>query len=151
MPELRAAVRALPDHTPASRREAAVREYVDAVEALRNAEGGFHTAAADPAVARLAVTGRTPRAELRSLTAMTDGATRWVDRFGGTWAAPSTSSAPRARPTSSRPSATWNTRSPPPRQAARRRDGRVRGFLTGRSGAPARRGRGWAHTSPAGA
>ncbi|BDH71032.1 hypothetical protein G6W47_17610 [Streptomyces sp. CAI-21] len=86
VPELRAAVRALPGHTPAARREAAVQEYVEAVEALRNAEGGFHTAAADPAVARLAVTGRTPRAELRSLTAMTDGATRWVDRFGGTWA-----------------------------------------------------------------
>ncbi|MFD4986785.1 hypothetical protein [Streptomyces sp. NPDC058374] len=86
VPELRDAVRALPDHTPLPQREAAVRAYVDAVEALRNAEGGFHTAAADPGVARLAVTGSTPRTEVRSLTALTDGATRWVDRFGGTWA-----------------------------------------------------------------
>ncbi|MEU7448148.1 hypothetical protein [Streptomyces diastaticus] len=86
VPELRAAVRALPDHTPLPQREAAVREYMDAVESLRNTDEGFHTAAADPAVARLAVTGSTPRADLRSLTALTDGATRWVDRFGGTWA-----------------------------------------------------------------
>lgn len=53
---------------------------------VRNREGGFHTAAADPSVAARAVTGTLPRAEVRALTALTDGATRWVERFGaGDW------------------------------------------------------------------
>ncbi|MGQ4431957.1 hypothetical protein [Streptomyces sp. SAS_260] len=54
---------------------------------LRNKEGGFFTAAADPSVAERAVTGSLPRAEVRALTALTDGATRWVEKFGeGDWA-----------------------------------------------------------------
>ncbi|MFD4880307.1 protein phosphatase 2C domain-containing protein [Streptomyces sp. NPDC058420] len=54
---------------------------------LRNKEGGFFTAAADPSVAERAVTGSLPRAEVRALAALTDGATRWVDKFGeGDWA-----------------------------------------------------------------
>jgi hypothetical protein len=48
---------------------------------LRNLEGGFFTAAADPAVAARAVTGRTPRAAVRSLAALTDGAARTVEVF----------------------------------------------------------------------
>ncbi|MET9683928.1 protein phosphatase 2C domain-containing protein [Streptomyces coeruleorubidus] len=53
---------------------------------LRNKEGGFFTAAADPSVARRAVTGTLPRREVRALAALTDGATRWVERFGeGDW------------------------------------------------------------------
>ncbi|MGN5632961.1 hypothetical protein [Streptomyces sp. AC154] len=53
---------------------------------VRNKEGGFFTAAADPAVARRAVTGRTPRAEVRAMAAMTDGASRWTEMFGeGDW------------------------------------------------------------------
>ncbi|CAL9569416.1 protein phosphatase 2C domain-containing protein [Streptomyces sp. NPDC057838] len=53
---------------------------------LRNKEGGFFTAAADPSVARLAVTGALPRREVRALAALTDGATRWVERFEeGDW------------------------------------------------------------------
>ncbi|MDT0386906.1 protein phosphatase 2C domain-containing protein [Streptomyces dubilierae] len=53
---------------------------------LRNREGGFFTAAADPSVARLAVTGTLPRSEVRALAALTDGATRWVERFEeGDW------------------------------------------------------------------
>ncbi|MEU3222206.1 protein phosphatase 2C domain-containing protein [Streptomyces sp. NPDC006976] len=53
----------------------------------RNKEGGFFTAAADPDVADRAVTGRTPRAEVRALAAMTDGASRWTEMFGeGDWA-----------------------------------------------------------------
>ncbi|MFJ8663941.1 hypothetical protein [Streptomyces sp. NPDC093795] len=57
-----------------------------ATDRLRNQEGGFFTAAADPAVAERAVTGTTPRAEVRSLAALTDGASRWVDLFAeGTW------------------------------------------------------------------
>ncbi|OEJ25043.1 hypothetical protein AR457_11800 [Streptomyces agglomeratus] len=58
-----------------------------ATDALRNAEGGFFTAAADPAVAGLAVTGVTARAQVRSMAALSDGASRWVDMFGeGDWA-----------------------------------------------------------------
>ncbi|MGI5445482.1 hypothetical protein ACQEVM_06985 [Streptomyces sp. CA-243310] len=61
---------------------------VAAADALRNVEGGFFTAAADPEVAGRAVTGRTPRSEVRALAALTDGASRWTDTFGeGDWAA----------------------------------------------------------------
>ncbi|QIY57567.1 hypothetical protein HEP86_27425 [Streptomyces sp. RPA4-5] len=83
--ELRAAVRALPRGSV--ERAAAGREYGRAVEALRNAEGGFFTAAADPSVVARAVTGSTPRADVRSLTALSDGASRWVEVFReGSWA-----------------------------------------------------------------
>ncbi|MGT2530398.1 hypothetical protein ACU4GG_27395 [Streptomyces nojiriensis] len=59
-----------------------------ATDALRNAEGGFFTAAADPAVARRAVTGRRPRDRVRAVAALTDGASRWTDTFGeGDWGA----------------------------------------------------------------
>ncbi len=55
---------------------------------VRNREGGFFTAAADPSVAARAVTGTLPRAEVRALAALTDGATRWVETFGeGDWTA----------------------------------------------------------------
>jgi len=53
---------------------------------VRNKEGGFFTAAADPAVAERAVTGALPRAGVRALAALTDGATRWVEKFReGDW------------------------------------------------------------------
>ncbi|MCM2576073.1 hypothetical protein [Streptomyces meridianus] len=79
----RAAVRSLPRGTP--ERAAAAAEYALAVEALRNAEGGFFTAAADPGVAGRAVTGRSGRAQVRTVAALTDGAARWseVFRLGG--------------------------------------------------------------------
>lgn len=55
---------------------------------LRNKEGGFFTAAADPAVAARAVTGTLPRQEVRALAALTDGATRWTETFReGDWTA----------------------------------------------------------------
>ncbi|MFI2201666.1 protein phosphatase 2C domain-containing protein [Streptomyces sp. NPDC020192] len=55
---------------------------------LRNKEGGFFTAAADPAVAARAVTGTVPRDEVRALAALTDGATRWTEKFHeGDWPA----------------------------------------------------------------
>ncbi|MGW2097875.1 protein phosphatase 2C domain-containing protein [Streptomyces olivaceoviridis] len=55
---------------------------------LRNKEGGFFTAAADPAVAARAVTGTLPRQEVRSLAALTDGAARWTETFReGDWTA----------------------------------------------------------------
>ncbi|WP_190013190.1 protein phosphatase 2C domain-containing protein [Streptomyces lucensis] len=54
---------------------------------LRNREGGFFTAAADPAVAARAVTGSRPRREVRALAALTDGAARWTEKFHeGDWA-----------------------------------------------------------------
>nr|WTB33640.1 protein phosphatase 2C domain-containing protein [Streptomyces sp. NBC_00830] len=54
----------------------------------RNKEGGFFTAAADPSVAARSVTGRTPRAEVRAVAALTDGASRWTEMFReGDWAA----------------------------------------------------------------
>ncbi|MFE9763466.1 protein phosphatase 2C domain-containing protein [Streptomyces sp. NPDC005808] len=53
---------------------------------LRNQEGGFFTAAADPSVASRAVTGTAPRSSVRALAALTDGATRWVEKFReGDW------------------------------------------------------------------
>ncbi|MEV0093410.1 hypothetical protein [Streptomyces sp. NPDC050738] len=56
-------------------------------DTARNQEGGFFTAAADPSVAVRAVTGRVPLAEVRALAALTDGASRWVEKFGeGDWA-----------------------------------------------------------------
>ncbi|NUO46328.1 MAG: hypothetical protein HOV82_30365, partial [Streptomyces sp.] len=53
---------------------------------LRNKEDGFFTAAAEPSVAGRAVTGVLPRSSVRALAAMTDGATRWVEKFReGDW------------------------------------------------------------------
>ncbi|MFI0233543.1 protein phosphatase 2C domain-containing protein [Streptomyces sp. NPDC017086] len=55
---------------------------------LRNKEGGFFTAAADPAVHARAVTGVLPRHAVRALAALTDGAARWTETFGaGDWTA----------------------------------------------------------------
>ncbi|MFG2559113.1 protein phosphatase 2C domain-containing protein [Streptomyces sp. NPDC048496] len=55
---------------------------------VRNKEGGFFTAAADPGVAVRAVTGRTPLTEVRAVAALTDGASRWTEMFHeGDWAA----------------------------------------------------------------
>ncbi|MDQ1008324.1 hypothetical protein QFZ82_002809 [Streptomyces sp. V4I23] len=65
----------------------ALRTHASA-DALRNAEGGFFTAAADPAVAERAVTGGVAREDVRAVAALTDGASRWVDMFAeGDWAA----------------------------------------------------------------
>jgi hypothetical protein len=70
------------DHIPPE-----VKRSVASTDALRNTEGGFFTAAADPSVAAKAVTGSTPVTEVRSLLALTDGAARWVEMFGeGDWA-----------------------------------------------------------------
>ncbi|WP_269853880.1 protein phosphatase 2C domain-containing protein [Streptomyces sp. RPT161] len=79
VPSLRAAVRALPRDS-AERARARV-EHARAVEALRNAEGGFFTAAADPSVVARAVCGTTPRAQVRAVAALTDGAARLVEVF----------------------------------------------------------------------
>ncbi|MFR9674214.1 protein phosphatase 2C domain-containing protein [Streptomyces sp. TR06-5] len=83
---LRERARALPRGSAARARAAA--DHALAVEALRNAPdgAGFHTAAADPAVAALAVAGTAPREDVRALLALTDGASRWTDTFAlGDW------------------------------------------------------------------
>ncbi|MEU8349332.1 hypothetical protein [Streptomyces sp. NPDC048845] len=81
---LREAVRALPPGS--AERAASAADYVRAVEGYRNAEGGFFTAAADPEVAARALTGTLPRAGVRSLAALTDGASRWTEVFReGDW------------------------------------------------------------------
>lgn len=70
------------DHIPAE-----VKRSVASTDALRNAAGGFFTAAVDPGVASKAVTGVTPASRVRSLLALTDGAARWVEMFHeGDWA-----------------------------------------------------------------
>lgn len=51
------------------------------VAPLRNTEGGFFTAAADPDVAARAVTGSLPRESVRGFAALTDGAARAVELF----------------------------------------------------------------------
>lgn len=79
VPALRAALRALAPDAP--ERAALRRRYVTAVESLRNAPDGFLTAAADPSVAAHAVTGRLPRADVRAVAALSDGASRLVDVF----------------------------------------------------------------------
>ncbi|MFC9603036.1 hypothetical protein ACFTTN_06190 [Streptomyces niveus] len=80
--EVRAVVDDRLDRVPRS-----VRRQAAATDALRNAEGGFFTAAADPDVAAKAVTGRTPAAQVRTAVALTDGAARWVEVFReGDWA-----------------------------------------------------------------
>ncbi|WP_326798455.1 protein phosphatase 2C domain-containing protein [Streptomyces sp. NBC_01808] len=57
-------------------------------EEMRNVEGGFFTAAADPEVAARAVVGSVPRTEVTALAALTDGVTRWTEVFGfGDWTA----------------------------------------------------------------
>ncbi|ONK11379.1 hypothetical protein [Streptomyces sp. MP131-18] len=76
----------LDDLRPAARRLPRERRAAW-IESLRNAEGGFFTAAADPAVADLAVTGTVARDAVHSLAALTDGVGRWVETFRlGGWA-----------------------------------------------------------------
>ncbi|MFD4629456.1 protein phosphatase 2C domain-containing protein [Streptomyces sp. NPDC058284] len=82
---LRDQVRALPRGS--AERDVAARAYGAAVEALRNAEDGFFTAAADPSAALRAVTGELAREDVTAVAALTDGAGRWVETFGeGDWA-----------------------------------------------------------------
>ncbi|MEV6845469.1 protein phosphatase 2C domain-containing protein [Actinoplanes sp. NPDC051411] len=61
--------------------DAARREYVQALRAHRNRHGGFWVAAADPDVAEEALVGELPLRNARSVTLLSDGASRLVDRF----------------------------------------------------------------------
>lgn len=58
-----------------------------AYQALRNVDGGFFTAAADPSTARFAVTGGYRRSQVRAAAVLSDGASRWTEVFRlGDWA-----------------------------------------------------------------
>ncbi|MFF7051081.1 integrase [Streptomyces griseorubiginosus] len=76
---LRGSVDALPTGSP--EHAAALAEYRDALTELRNRQGGFWIAGPDPRAAEHALTGTVPLASLASVTLLSDGATRLVDRF----------------------------------------------------------------------
>jgi hypothetical protein len=76
----RAAMDAAANGTP--EHEAARRRFMRDMQAYRNRPGGFWVAAADPAAVAEAFTGSVPLDGLTAAAALTDGATRLVDRFG---------------------------------------------------------------------
>ncbi|WP_328918508.1 integrase [Streptomyces jietaisiensis] len=76
---LRGPVDALPTGSP--EHAAALAEYRDALTRLRNRPGGFWIAGPDPRAAEHALTGTVPLESLASVTLLSDGATRLVDRF----------------------------------------------------------------------
>ncbi|MFF3502184.1 integrase [Streptomyces sp. NPDC003247] len=81
---LRGPVDSLPTGSP--EHAAALAEYRDALTGLRNRPGGFWIAGPDPLAAEHALTGAVPLEALASVTLLSDGATRLVDRFGiTTW------------------------------------------------------------------
>jgi hypothetical protein len=66
---------------PATQQQA-LRDYIFELQQLRNRPGGFWVASTDPDAADHALSGTIPRNQIRRLTALTDGASRLVDRFG---------------------------------------------------------------------
>ncbi|RNL71552.1 integrase [Streptomyces sp. I6] len=76
---LRGPVDELPTGSP--EHAAALAEYRDALTSLRNRPGGFWIAGPDPLAAEHALTGTAPLDSLASVTLLSDGATRLVDRF----------------------------------------------------------------------
>jgi hypothetical protein len=76
---LRGPVDALPTGSP--EHSAALAEYRDALAGLRNRPGGFWIAGPDPRAAEHALTGKVPLDALASVTLLSDGATRLIDRF----------------------------------------------------------------------
>ncbi|WP_309054193.1 integrase [Streptomyces sp.] len=76
---LRGPVDALPTGSP--EHAAALADYRDALTGLRNRPGGFWIAGPDPRAAEHSLTGVVPLDSLASVTLLSDGATRLVDRF----------------------------------------------------------------------
>ncbi|MFF1406376.1 integrase [Streptomyces sp. NPDC058294] len=76
---LRGPVDALPTGSP--EHSTALADYRDALTGLRNRPGGFWIAGPDPQAAQHALTGTVPLDSLASVTLLSDGATRLVDRF----------------------------------------------------------------------
>ncbi len=61
-------------------------EYtLEAVRRLRNQPGGFWVASTEPKAAYEAVTGTTDRAEVELVAVLSDGAARYVERYGHSW------------------------------------------------------------------
>ncbi|GAA1564213.1 protein phosphatase 2C domain-containing protein [Kribbella sancticallisti] len=61
-------------------------EYtVEVVRRLRNQPGGFWVASTAPKAAYEAVTGTAERAEVEVVAVLTDGASRYSDRYGHSW------------------------------------------------------------------
>lgn len=58
---------------------------LEAVRRLRNQPGGFWVAGTEPKAAYEAVIGRTERAELEVIALLSDGASRYAERYGHTW------------------------------------------------------------------
>ncbi|NBM16726.1 protein phosphatase 2C domain-containing protein [Streptomyces sp. GC420] len=83
--ELRGPVDQFPTGSP--EHAAALAQYREALTGLRNRSGGFWIAGPDPEAARHAFTGSAPLASLASVSLLSDGATRLVDRFAlASWA-----------------------------------------------------------------
>ncbi|GKQ34031.1 protein phosphatase 2C domain-containing protein [Streptomyces sp. A012304] len=76
---LRGSVDALPTGSP--EHAVALAEYRDALTGLRNRPGGFWIAGPDPQAAEHALTGTVSLDSLASVSLLSDGATRLVDRF----------------------------------------------------------------------
>ncbi|HET6298381.1 MAG TPA: protein phosphatase 2C domain-containing protein [Kribbella sp.] len=61
-------------------------EYTfEAVRRLRNQAGGFWVASTEPKAAYEAVAGTTERADVELVALLTDGASRYAERYGHTW------------------------------------------------------------------
>jgi hypothetical protein len=61
-------------------------EYTfEAVRRLRNQPGGFWVASTEPKAAYEAVTGTTDRTDVELVAVLSDGASRYVERYGHTW------------------------------------------------------------------
>ncbi|MEU8223336.1 protein phosphatase 2C domain-containing protein [Kribbella sp. NPDC048915] len=58
---------------------------LEAVRRLRNQPGGFWVASTAPAAAYQAVTGSTDRADVNAVAILSDGASRFVERYGHSW------------------------------------------------------------------
>jgi hypothetical protein len=60
-------------------------DSLETVRRLRNQPGGFWVASTDPKAAYEAVVGTTDRADVELIAVLTDGASRYVERYGHTW------------------------------------------------------------------
>lgn len=58
---------------------------LEAISRLRNQPGGFWVASTDPKAAYQAVTGRTDLAAVEVVALLTDGASRYSERYGHSW------------------------------------------------------------------
>lgn len=70
----------------AQERETARQAYISQLDALRNRQGGYWSAAADPAAAEQAITGSSPIGDLDAIALLSDGTGRLADKYRlATW------------------------------------------------------------------